>query len=364
MKKLATRTEAIDFSLIRAVFAAAAIIKDPLDLSIGQPDFDVPNVVKKAATAAVEANQNGYTPTAGILELRQALVQKLRTKNQIKTTVDQVMVTAGTSGGIFLALSALLNPNDEVIIFDPYFVIYKQLVEFLGAKPVLVNTAPDWQPKIEAVKRAITASTKLIIVNSPNNPTGAVYSEKLLRELVKVARQYDLFMLSDEVYEDFIYEGQHFSPGSIYEQTITVNGFSKAMAMTGWRVGYAHGPQPVIDQMIKLQQYTYVCAPSAFQRAALAALSFDNQPIIADFKQKRDLMYDGLKDKYPIIKPAGAFYLYLKTPADELTFCRQLLEKKIIVVPGSAFSGQKGFFRISYANDNLVLQQAIKLLHS
>ncbi|MDO8472014.1 MAG: aminotransferase class I/II-fold pyridoxal phosphate-dependent enzyme [bacterium] len=167
MKKLATRTEAIDFSLIREVFAAAAKIKNSLDLSIGQPDFVVPTVVKEAAAAAIKADRNGYTPTAGIPELRQALVKKLTTKNQIKCSVDQVMVTAGTSGGIFLALSALLNPLDEVIIFDPYFVIYKQLVEFLGAIPVLINTAPDWQPKIEDVKQVITARTKLIIVNSP-----------------------------------------------------------------------------------------------------------------------------------------------------------------------------------------------------
>lgn len=362
--ELAQRTNLIEISDIRKAFMIAEKIKNPLDLSIGQPDFDVPEIVKKEAIKQIRDGFNHYTPTQGILPLRQKITQKLSQKNSIQVSPNQVIVTAGTTGAIYLVFLTLLNRDDEVIIFDPYFIVYKQLATFIGAKVKIVSTFPDFQPDINRLKKAITSKTKMIVLNSPNNPTGAVYNEKLIRRIVKVAEKHHLFLLSDEVYEDFIYEEKHFSPGSIYPKTITLNGFSKSTSMTGWRLGYAAGPKEIIEAMIKLQQCIFVCPPSFAQKAAIKAFNWDNKNKIHEYKIKRDLIYYGLKDYYQIIKPEGAFYAFVKTPINEKKFFKQLLEHRIIVVPGSAFSGKKGYIRLSFSTSLTTIKKAIKIFRA
>lgn len=216
MKKLAKRLNNFDSSEIRKTFGLAKEIKNPLDLSIGQPDFDVPEEIKNSATDSINQGYNSYTPTAGLLSLRKAIVKKLAVKNKIKTKPENILVTAGTTGAIFLAFFTLLDPGDEVIILDPYFVAYKEIANLIGAKPKIVPTLNNFQPDIAAIKKAISTKTKLIIINSPNNPSGAVYEKENILEIVKLAKENNLTILSDEVYEDFIYEGEHFSPASIY----------------------------------------------------------------------------------------------------------------------------------------------------
>lgn len=363
MKKTAQRINNFESSAIRKAFALAGKIKNPINLSIGRPDFDVPEIVKNAAIKSIKKGFNKYTPTNGILELREKIAVKLQ-NNGINIDPSEVLVTAGTTGAIFLSYLALLDPGDEVIVFDPYFVAYKQLAELLGAKVKIIDTYPDFQPNIKELKKTISAKTKLIVLNSPNNPAGAVYVKKKIKEVVEIARKNDIYLLSDEVYEDFIYEGGHFSPGSIYKNTLTLNGFSKSISATGWRIGYVAGPKDIIDKMASLQQFIFVCAPSFAQHAVIKALDYDNKKEVAGLRQKRDFLYENLKDFYDIAKPAGAFYLFLKTPYEEEKFISELLKHKVIVVPGSAFSDKKGYIRISYACPTEILKKAVKILQS
>ncbi len=363
MEKIAERTKQINVSGIREAFKLADQIKGPIDLSIGQPDFDVPALVKKEAIKNIKSGFNHYTMTAGILKLRKKIAEKLAKRNSIKVSSDEVIVTSGTSGGIYLSYLTLLNPGDEVIIFEPYFASFKELAVLVGAKPKFVSTFPDFQPKIDLLKKSISSKTKIIVLNSPNNPTGAVYPEKTIREIVKIAQENGIYILSDEVYEDFIYEGKHFSPASIYNKVITLNGFSKSASMTGWRIGYATGPQEIIAQMAKLQQFTYVCAPSFAQKAAIKAIDLDNSNNIKAYKIKRNIIYNGLKDQYNIVKPQGAFYAFVKTPISEDKFFKKLIKNKVIVVPGSAFSKSKEYLRISFANSNENLKKAVQIFN-
>ena len=360
MKKMAQRINNFESLAIRKVFALAGKIKNPIDLSIGQPDFDVPEIIKNVAIESIKKGFNKYTPTNGILELRKKIASNLK-KNGINIDSSEVLVTAGTTGAIFLTYLVLLDPEDEVIIFDPYFVVYKQLAELLGAKVKIINTYSDFQPNIKELKRAISTKSKLIILNSPNNPTGAVYTKEKIKEVAEIARKNDVYLLSDEVYENFVYEGEHFSPGSVYKNTLTLNGFSKSISATGWRIGYVAGPKDIIDKMASLQQFIFVCAPSFTQHAAIKALDYDNKNEVANLKQKRNFLYEKLKNFYDIAKPAGAFYLFLKTPYDEEKFVDKLVKHKVIVVPGSAFSNQKGYIRISYSCSMETLKKAIEV---
>lgn len=364
MKKIAERLNNFKTSGIRKAFALAAKIKEPIDLSIGQPDFDIPDVVKKEAIKQIHKGFNKYVPSNGIPELRTKIAKKLKEQNGILAKDDEVLVTAGTTGAIFLAYLALLDPGDEIIIFDPYFVVYGQLAELLGAKVKVIDTYPDFQPNIAKVKAAISPKTKLIVLNSPNNPTGAVYAKELILEIVELARKNDIYLLSDEVYEDFCYEGKNFSPGSVYKNTLTLNGFSKSVSATGWRIGYVAGPKPIIEAMTSLQQYTFVCAPSFAQKAALVALDYRNNKEVLAFRKKRDYLYNELKDHYEIIKPQGAFYLFLKCPIDGDKFAEKLAEHKLIVVPGSAFSKKNDYIRLSYATSLANIKKAVVVLRA
>ncbi len=361
MVELADRTTRIDSSGIRKVFALAADMTDPVNLSIGQPHFDVPDPVKEVAIEAIREGKNSYTLTAGIPPLRERLLEDYRKRG---IDAEEAIVTSGVSGGILLSFLALLNDGDEVIIPDPYFVMYKHLANFVGAKPVYVDTYPDFQLDPEKIERAVTPRTKLIIVNSPNNPTGAVYSEDVLRGVSKVAEKNNLFILTDEIYDCFLYDTKPISIAEWYPNTILLSGFSKSMALTGWRVGYALGPKSIIGAFMNIQMYSFVCAPSFAQWAALAALDEDTSENNIAYKRKRDLIYNGIKDRYEITCPGGAFYAFPKAPnGDGDRFVEEAIRNNVLVVPGSVFSEKKTHFRISYAADDNVIQKGIEILN-
>src|SRR6478672_11417271 len=278
---ISSRAHAVDASGIRKVFDLAARMKDPINLSIGLPDFDVPEVAKTAAIEAIRSGHNRYTQTQGIAPLRERLRAELT--KEIGRDVGDVLITSGVSGGLFLSILATIDPGDEAIFLDPYFVMYKHLLSMAGGKAVMVDSYPDFRFHADRVEKAITPRTKLLILNSPSNPTGVVMTEAEVAAAVDVARRHDLLIVSDEIYEPFLYGEMKSlpSPARTYDKTIILRGFSKSHAMTGWRVGYAAGPEPIISQMTKLQQYTYVCAPSPLQYAAVAALDVDMSTHVA-----------------------------------------------------------------------------------
>lgn len=365
MKKVfADRTKYIDSSGIRKVFALAAKMKDPVNFSIGQPDFDTPEMIKRKAIEAIEKGINKYSQTAGDDELLAKITVEL--KSEFGWEKPRVMVTSGVSGGILLAFLALINPGDEVIIPDPYFVMYKHLVNVLGGKCVFVDCYPDFGLDPGRVKEAVTSNTKMIIINSPCNPTGAIFKGEQLKEIANIASKDNIIILSDEIYEKFSYDCPCESVVRHCDTAILLRGFGKAYGVTGWRLGYAaagEGAGEIIDQMIKIQQYTFVCAPTPFQKAAAAAMDYDTTAIVGAYRKKRDLIYDGLRGKFEIVKPAGAFYAFVKAPDGKAgKFAEKAIANDVLVIPGSVFSEKDTHFRISYATSDDKIRRGIEIL--
>ena len=351
----------IEASGIRKVFALARTLKDPVNLSIGQPHFDVPGPVKSAAHEAIDQGHNGYTVTQGIPELC-SIIQRDVDK-RFGHADRQVFITSGTSGGLLLALFCTVNPGDEVVIFDPYFVMYPQLVSLIGGRPVLIDTYPDFQIDVNKVAAAITGRTKAILVNSPANPTGIVYRRETMRRLALLAKERGILLLSDEVYRVFSYDGSYCSPAEFNEETIVFDGFSKAYGMTGWRLGFAHGPSRLIEEMIKLQQFSYVCAPSIVQYAGVAAWEWDTSAVVKDYRAKRDRIYSGLREHYELVKPEGAFYVFPKAPWGTASeFVEEAIRNNLLIIPGCTFSSRDSHFRVSYAAHDRTIERGIEIL--
>jgi aspartate/methionine/tyrosine aminotransferase len=354
---------ALDSSGIRKIFDLAAQMKSPVNLSIGQPDFDVPEPIRQAAVEAIGSRRNGYSPTQGI----GALVEKLqsRVSAQYGHADRKTLVTSGTSGGLVLALQALVNPGDEVIVFDPYFVSYPALVELAGGRPVLVDTYPTFRVDLEKLRAAITPKTKAIIFASPANPTGVTATEADVRGIAALAAEHDIALISDEIYERFCYDAPFVSPARFNDRTIVVDGFSKTYAMTGWRLGFAHGPAEIIQEMGKLQQYTFVCAPQPVQWAGIAALDVDMTPYIADYRRKRDRLLAGLAGKYEVVTPGGAFYAFPRVPQGTGTeFVERAIARELLIIPGKIFSRADTHFRISYAASDETIDRGVEILRS
>ena len=270
---IADRTKQIEVSGIRKVFELGRSLKDPINLSIGQPHFPVPDAIKNAAKDAIDRNLNGYTVTQGVAELRERILADL--KLRYGHADRDVIITSGTSGGLLLAMMAVVNPGDEVIIPDPYFVSYPHLVTLVGGKSVYVDTYPDFRIDPDKIEAAITAKTKVILLCSPSNPTGATVSPDVQKALAAIADKHGVLLLSDEIYRAFHYDETPQSPASHSENVLVIEGYGKTYGMTGWRLGYAHGPKAIVDEMMKLQQFTFVCAPSIVQYAGIAAMDFD-----------------------------------------------------------------------------------------
>ncbi|MFC1623466.1 pyridoxal phosphate-dependent aminotransferase, partial [Patescibacteria group bacterium] len=322
----------------------------------------VPEELKAAAKKAIDENRNAYSPTMGIVELRKKIADKLKSENGIDASFEDVMLTLGVSGGLTLAFSACFDEGDEVIVADPYFVLYKQILDYLGVDIVFLNTYPDFHIDARKLEELVTPRTKGIILNSPNNPTGAVYSKEELEEVVAVARLHDILIISDEVYEKFDYQKKFFSVGSIYEKTLTLGGFSKSHFVTGWRVGFAHGPNEIIEAMNKLQQYTFVCAPTPFQYALTEEFDVSNEKEADEYKENGEFVYEKLKNKYELSIPEGAFYVFVKIPEDRPDFVQELLDEKLVVVPSEVFSRNKGYFRLSFAISKENLEKGVDIL--
>jgi aspartate/methionine/tyrosine aminotransferase len=390
MPLLADRTRAFDSSGIRKVFDLAAKMKDPINFSIGQPDFDVPDQIKDACIDAIRAGKNAYTVTQGLPALREKLQAKI--DQQFGHSDRKVLVTLGTSGGLSLVMWSLVNPGDEVLMFDPYFVMYPALTKLVGGVPVIVDTHPDFRIDLNKVAAAITPKTKLILLNSPANPTGVVATEAEVCGLAQLAAEKNVTLLSDEIYSAFTFDepsrsrlpgrtsfgvqaelagkgparqaGPTNSPASFNERTLVIDGFSKSHGMTGWRLGYIHGPSEIIETMTKLQQYTFVCAPQPVQWAGALAMDVPMDKYVADYKRKRDLIYNGLADKYEVVKPGGAFYIFPKAPRG-LTgsdFVTKTIENNVLIIPGNIFSQHDTHFRIAYAAPDSTIERGIEVL--
>jgi len=367
MKRLlADRTSLIDASGIRKVFALAAELKDPVNFSIGQPDFDVPEPLKQEAIKAIEDGMNRYSQTAGEKDFQDEIAARMSA--EFGWDAPAVLVASGVSGGLLLAFMALINPGDEVIMTDPYFVIYKHVIHLIGGKCVFVDAYPDFGLPVEGIANAITDRTKMIIVNSPCNPTGLVYPEEQVKALAKVATEKDVLILTDEIYEQFSYDGPCTSIAKYHEKVLLMRGFSKSYAMTGWRLAYVAAPaslRPLIEEMTKIQQYTFVCAPTPFQRAALAALDYDVSDLVANYAVKRDLLYEGLKNDFELTRPGGAFYAFVKAPGGSATeFVTKAIKNNVLIIPGNVFSEKDTHFRISFATTDEKIRQGVEILRS
>jgi len=360
---LSKRIQKIESSGIRKVFDLATKNKGKfVNFSIGQPHFETPKKLKISAQKAILDNCNAYTPTQGILKLREEISKNLKKTRKIKANPENIIITAGTSGAIFLLFSSIFDAGDEVILLDPYFVMYQQILNFLGVKIKYLDTYPDFHINPEKLEKIISPKTKVIIINSPNNPTGAVYAKKEIEKVVKIAKKNDLLIISDEIYDAYDYDQNFFSPASIYEKTILLSGFSKSHSITGWRIGYAYGPSEIIEAMNKLQQYTFVCAPSFAQNAMLGNIDSIPKDEIINYKKKRNFVYENLKDLYELNMPEGAFYAFIKIPKNQKNFIEKLLKNNLLVVPGEVFSQKKGYFRISFAVSDEELEKGIDIL--
>jgi aspartate/methionine/tyrosine aminotransferase len=358
---ISQRARQVDASGIRRIFDLGATLKDPIDLSIGQPDLEVPPAVRQAAVEAIEQGKNGYTPTQGIELLRQRLLEQVR--RRYPDPDRDLLITSGTTGGLVLAILALVDPGDEVVIFDPYFVMYPHLVRMAGGVPVTVDTDDEFRVDLNRVESVLTPRTKGIILNSPANPTGAVLSCEELQGLADLARRHDLFLISDEVYRSFCYVESFHSPAEWYDRTLVIDGFSKGYSITGWRLGYAYGPRELIGEMAKLQQFTYVCAPHPFQWAGLAALEVDVGPRVEQFRRRRAFLIQELSDCYEIRRSEGAFYLFPRCPwGTGTSFVEHAIGQGLLIIPGCVFSRRDTHFRLSYAASEETLQRGVEVL--
>jgi aspartate/methionine/tyrosine aminotransferase len=358
---ISERMSHIESSGIRKVFELAKSIKDPINLSIGQPDFDVPEEVKKSAKDAIDSGKNSYTLTQGIPELRSLLLG--RVNKQFQRDNRDLIITSGTSGALVLALCCVVDPGDEVIIFDPYFVMYPHLVSLAGGKSVFIDTYPDFEIDIKKVEKAITKKTKVILFNNPANPTGKTYSLETVKSLAEIAEKHGILLISDEIYSVFNYDGAFQTPAQFNRNVLVLDGFSKSYGMTGWRMGYAHGPIKLIQEMIKLQQFTFVCAPSMVQYAGITALQQDMSGFIEEYKQKRDFLLNGIKDYYEIPNAGGAFYLFPRAPGGNSTvFVEKAIQHDLLIIPGKTFSSVDTNFRISFAAKKHVLERGVEVL--
>ncbi|MCI5600527.1 MAG: pyridoxal phosphate-dependent aminotransferase [Hallerella porci] len=378
MKNLSIRIQNIAPSLTVAVDSLAKKLKaegkDIVSLGAGEPDWDTPEEICEAAKSAIDEKKTRYTAPQGILSVREAVAKKLKNENGLDYAPEQIILTSGAKHAVFNSLLALINPGDEVIIPEPYWVTYPELVKLLGGIPVIVHTKAedDFQMSPQELEAAITAKTKAVILNNPTNPTGTLYTENVLGEIAKLIVKHDLYAVSDEIYEHFSYsESFHFKSLAAFpqmaERTLIINGLSKSHCMTGWRIGYVAAPKEIAKLIAKAQGQTTHHPSNIAQYAAEKALQMPLNNVYKmrdEFKRRRDFLFQKIS-AIPGVSarlPQGAFYLFANVSAlfgkkspdgkvisDSVTFCTYLLEKEgLAIVPGSAF-GREGYVRFSYA---------------
>jgi aspartate/methionine/tyrosine aminotransferase len=358
---IAERLKRIRPSGVRRIFDMASRMHDPIDLSLGEPDFDIPDAIKREGIRWIEGGFNKYTVTQGIPELRKRIEEYLCDKG---VQFDSVMVTAGVTGGLLLCCLCLIDPGDEVLIPDPYFVMYEYQVLLMGGVPRYIDTYPDFHLREDKVREVLSSRTKLVIVNSPANPSGTVYSKEELELVARIARERKLIVISDDIYERFVYNATP-APcmGQIYDNTITLSGFSKTWGMTGWRLGYAAGPEEIIQKMIMLQQYAFTCPPSFAQKAAMVAFDCDMEKYIDHYREKRDFIYEALSERYRVERPLGSFFIFPEADdGDGEKLVERAINKGVFIIPGSVFSQRTSHFRISFAAPMDVLERGVRIL--
>lgn len=360
---IADRMKHIEASGIRKAFDMARSMTNPINLSIGLPDFDVDPPVKAAAISAIQSGLNAYTLTTGLPALREKL--QAAVDAALGHSDRQVMVTSGTAGGLLLALCATVNPGDEVIVFDPYFVMYGNLVHLAGGTPVYVDTYPDFRIDADRVAAAITPRTRCVVVNSPGNPTGVVATADEMRGLAELCRERGILLISDEVYRSFCYDRPFHTPAEWNADVLVVDGFSKAHGMTGWRLGFAHGPARLVQEMAKLQQFSFICAPSMVQHAGVVAMDRDLSAQTEAYRRKRDLVVEALSGRFDLSRPEGAFYAFPRAPWGTASeFVAEAIRRNLLIIPGNVFSRRDTHFRISYAVDDATLERGLDVLRA
>ena len=381
MIPLSNRTKLIDPSMTFVIDAKAKALAaqgiDVCNFGVGEPDFVTPANIREAAKAALDAGQTKYSQTGGLPRLRALVAEKLNRDNNLPYTPDQVIISTGGKQALYNVIMAILGPGDEALIPIPYWVSYTEIVKLTGATPVLLPTSEATEFKItpEQLAAAITPRTRVLLLNSPSNPTGSLYTPEEIAALAEVIVAHGITVVSDEIYEKLIYDGlRHLSIGSLGEEifnlTLTCNGFSKAYAATGWRLGYAAGPKHVIKAALDIQSHT-TSGPNTFaQYGAIAALEGSQESIAImreAFERRRDLMYAGISAIPGLVcpKPHGAFYLFPNISAtglDSITFCARLLEQEhLALVPGIAF-GMDTNVRLSYAADVETIEKGVERL--
>ena len=347
--------------------------KKILSLAIGEPDFPTPAHIVEAAKKALDDGYTKYTAAPGIRELREAIAEKSQKENGIPAKPENVIV-APTKHTLFMTFMALLDSGDEALIPDPGWVSYAPMVTLAGAKPVPIRAADEdgFVPSTEAVAEAITPRTRFIVLNSPSNPAGSVYTRAQMRGLAELAADHDLMVVSDEIYEKILYEGEHVSPASLegmFDRTVTVNGFSKTYSMTGWRLGWLVAPTPMVRQIVKVQEHTITCATAFAQKAGVAAVRGPTAPLKAmvdEFRARRDLVLRELKkvDRLSTDRPSGAFYVFPRVDIrmESASLAERILqETDVAVTPGSAFGDAgEGHLRLSYAASRETIVESIR----
>lgn len=371
---VAERVRQMKGSGIREFFDIAQQMEGAISLGVGEPDFVTPWRIREACIFSLEKGYTSYTSNWGLLELREALSDSIHKETGVHYEPEgELLITTGVSEAADLALRALINPDDEVILHEPSYVSYKPCTAFAGGTTVCVPTSVEDEFKVRAeqIEEKITDRTKAIILSYPNNPTGATLSRKELEEIADVVTEHDLLVISDEVYDKLTYEGTHTcfaSLNGMKERTILLNGFSKAYAMTGWRLGYAAGNKEIIEAMMKIHQYIMMCAPITAQMAAIEALRCEDEveQMVSEYNRRRRVMVDGLNTLgLSCFEPKGAFYTFPSIERTGLTseeFAKRLLfEEKVVVIPGSVFGAcGEGFVRCAYAVSQYELKEALE----
>lgn len=369
---LGERAAAVDVSGIRRVFQLGAQLDNPINFSIGQPDFPVPDVLKNAAIDAIRADRNCYTLTSGADDLLHATRAHLT--RDVGWSFDDdtdLLITSGTSGALQLAFMAVMNDTDEAIIPDPYFVIYPNLGPMFGGRMVTCDTAPDFRMTAERVEPLINDNTRIVLANTPANPTGVVLSQQEVDDLYDLCTSRGVLLVCDEIYDLFCYgeakqDGRFPSPALRGSDMLLIRGLGKNYGCTGWRLGYAAGPSWLIAEMAKFQQYTYVCAPSLTQAACVGAFDVDMSETVARYAQRRDMVVAAFKDITEIADAHGAFYAWVKVPdalgCTATEFAERAVERNVLIIPGAVFSATDTHFRLSYACDHVKLTEGLAIL--
>ncbi len=377
-KRINSLSESLTIAITTLAGQLRAEGKDVLSFSAGEPDFDTPQVIKDEAKKALDEGFTKYTPVPGYPELLQAVADKLKRDNGLEYKTSQIIVSNGAKQSLFNLFQALIEEGDEVIIPAPYWVTYPELVTYSGGKNVFVQTDDSTNFKItpKQLKDAITPKTKMLILTTPSNPTGALYTKEELEAIGEVLKDTDIIIASDEMYEKLVYDGEFIATASVsedmFKRTVTINGLSKSVAMTGWRMGYlASVNDELIKAMKKLQSQSTSNINSITQKASIPALDgradADIEMMRKVFKQRRDMAVELINehDKLSVVKPDGAFYLFInikKVSSDSMTFAKELLAQKgVAVVPGIGF-GSEGYIRFSFATDEESIKEGIKRL--